>query len=62
MFECDNCGDSEGSLIVGNQGGEYCSDCANDMPCCDDCDITIEDGDYHLCEPCLANREAKESF
>lgn len=55
---CKNCGTSVEKPVVGVDGGAYCMDCYGTMPVCDDCDMIIEDGDYHLCSGCRARRDA----
>lgn len=53
---CKNCGDEVESPLIGTAGGAYCLSCYPKMPVCDDCDVIIEEGDYHLCESCEAAR------
>lgn len=62
MSTCRKCGEPPEQLVIGIDGGEYCFECASEMPHCDDCDMVIEDGDYHLCEGCLSKREAEDGY
>lgn len=60
--DCNNCGSTVIECVVGTQGGEYCLDCYDSGPVCDDCDTYIEEGSYHLCEPCQARRDVQEGI